>query len=253
VEASRAPPGQNQEIYDDPNVQDIKHDTKRDQFCAGDAFVSQHPSRQSTQRVYDRLSQWYDWLAASEARFGIEGLKLLSVQSAERVLEVGCGTGRNACVLAQQAGPSGMAAAVDISGGMARQTQVKLRRAGLRSRFSLVQGDAAALPYPAGCFDAAFLAFTLELFDASEIPSVLMELRRVLRPGGRVGIVALAAVEKPGLPVRLYNWFHRSFPAWVDCKPIAANDFLCQAGFRITKSQRGVLWGLPVDLVLAVL
>jgi ubiquinone/menaquinone biosynthesis C-methylase UbiE len=208
--------------------------------------------RLKAREVYDRLSGWYDLLAASEARFGAQGLNLLAAQAGERVLETGCGTGKNALALAEQVGPSGQVVGVDLSGGMLAQARLRLNSSEAGSSAALLQADAVFLPCPPNWFDAAFAAFTLELFDTPEIVLVLGELRRVLRPGGRLCVVSLAAQVRPSPAARLYGWFHRRFPAWVDCRPIPAEQFLAQAGFQVRERQDGSLWGLPVGIVIGL-
>lgn len=168
------------------------------------------------------------------------------------MLEIGFGVGSSLRSLAFKVGASGLACGIDLSPGMARQAQVALRRTGLADRVSLQLGDAAALPYPSGCFDALFMAFTLELFDAPEIPLVLAECRRVLKLPGRLCVVSLARPDPPGRAVRIYEWFHRRFPVLVDCRPIPVADYLRQAGFTIHHAHTGSMWGLPVDSVLAI-
>jgi demethylmenaquinone methyltransferase/2-methoxy-6-polyprenyl-1,4-benzoquinol methylase len=68
-------------------------------------------------------------------------------------------------------------------------------------------------------FDAVFLSFMLELFEGA-IPEVLVEVRRVLRVGGRVGIVAMSNTGETNAMTDLYEWLHRRWPQFIDCKPI---------------------------------
>lgn len=204
-------------------------------------------SKEDARRSYDRLSRWYDALAgSSERRYRELGLQLLQAQPGEQVLEIGFGTGHAILALCRAVGATGQVAGVDLSPGMAAITQQRLQQAGLHA--DLRVGDALALPFEAQSFDAVFMSFTLELFDTPEIPAVLEQCRRVLRPGGRLGLVTL--VKQPGLAVRIYEWFHRVWPAAVDCRPILAQQSLRQAGFAIGECRALSMWGLPVEILI---
>ena len=56
---------------------------------------------------------------------------------------------------------------------------------------TLHRGSALHLPYATASFDAVFSAFMLDLIDTPGIPLALGEMRRVLKPGGRVGLVSM--------------------------------------------------------------
>ena len=108
----------------------------------------------------------------------------------------------------------------------------------------------AVCRYGDGQFDAAFIAFTLELFDDQDIPRVLEQIGRVLRPGGRLRIVAMSA-EQITVMTDVYVWMHRHFPHWVDCRPIPVGACLAQSAFVVEHTETLWLWDLPVAVVLA--
>jgi ubiquinone/menaquinone biosynthesis C-methylase UbiE len=114
----------------------------------------------------------------------------LDPQPGERVLEVGPGTGYYTLDLARWIGAEGQLDIFDIQQEMLDHTQRRVAEEGLTNVLPR-QGDARALPYGNDSFEAAVLVTVL-----GEIPdqdAALRELRRVLRPGGRliVGEVAL--------------------------------------------------------------
>jgi ubiquinone/menaquinone biosynthesis C-methylase UbiE len=207
-------------------------------------------SRESARAAYDRLSKWYDLLAgSSEKKFADIGLQKLDVKAGEKILEIGFGTGGSLVSLVGLAGRTGKVYGVDLSPGMFRVAQSKLKKNGALRRVELQCADAVHLPYPDNFFDAVFMSFVLELFDTPELPLVLHECKRVLRDSGRIGVVSLSKQKK--LSVRLYEWFHMRFPAYVDCRPIFARKTIEQAGFQIMDTTEMLMWGLPVDIVVA--
>ncbi len=200
---------------------------------------------------YDRLSRWYDLLAGSERRYTDAGLDRLKVKEGEIVLEIGFGTGHGLTALAQAVGNPGKVYGIDLSEGMIHVALARVKAAGWAGRVELMGGDAATLPFSANQFHAILMSFTLELFDTPEIPLVLQECARVLRQDGRVGLVALSRKGKVGLMVRLYEWAHRKFPRYFDCRPIFVQDSLEATGFQVLDAMRMSVWGLPVEIIVA--
>ena len=211
-------------------------------------------SKETARANYDRLSRWYDALAAgSERQFREAGLRALDAGKGERVLEVGSGTGHALVALAQSVGHSGAVYGLDISEGMATVSRRRVRRAGLPGRVYLVCADGARAPLPTAYFDAIFMSFTLELFDTPEIPAVLAECGRLLEAGGRICTVSLSKRAGMGLPwaVELYERLHRAFPAALDCRPIYVREAVQEAGYRVLDATEMAMWGLGVEIVVA--
>jgi ubiquinone/menaquinone biosynthesis C-methylase UbiE len=215
------------------------------------AIMERTTRTQKQSTAYNRLSRWYDILSSSERKYVRQGLDLLHPAPGECALEIGFGSGRALVEMAQSCAPSGQATGMDISTGMMKAARSRLAREGLEDKVNLLLGDGCHFPLPAATFDAVFLSFTLELFSIEDLPVVLQECRRALKPGGRLGVVSLQAADKPGLMLRLYIWAHRRFPDWVDCRPIFTLPLLEEAGFRILHQEQEHMWGLPVMIVIA--
>jgi len=208
-------------------------------------------SKEEARAFYNKISAVYDLLAEhSEGPVRQAGLNKLALAPGERVLEIGFGTGHSLVQLAQAVGPEGRVFGIDLSEGMRAQTQERLEKEQLISRVQLLCGDAAHLPYAGGSMDAVFMSFTLELFDTPEIPRVLAECKRVLRSGGRIGVVALTKEGPEGFAVEAYEWSHRHFPNLLDCRPIFVRRTLEAAGFSIRDATIAKMW-VPVEIVVA--
>jgi SAM-dependent methyltransferase len=106
------------------------------------------------------------------------------------VLDVACGTGVVAAAAAERVGPSGAVTGVDINPGM---IAVAARTRGVR----WAQADAARLPFPDGGFDRVLCQAGLQFVP--DRLGALREMRRVLRPGGRVALLVWRALHhSPG-------------------------------------------------------
>ena len=166
----------------------------------------------------------------------------------ERLLEIGFGTGHVLAELAKAVGPTGKVFGIDISENMLAEAKAVVEQEQLADRVSLVCGDAEQLPYDPDSMDGIFMCFTLELFDTPDIPMVLAECKRVLRPGGRLVVVAVSKEGPQGLVIRAFEWTHRHFPNLMDCRPIYARRALEAAGFIIEDHSVQTMW-VPVEIV----
>lgn len=136
--------------------------------------------------------------------------EILAPQPGEQVIEVGPGAGYYSLHVARWLEPDGILDVFDLQWEMLDHTVRRAREQGI-SNIVPNRGDVQALPYPNGAFDAAYLVATL-----GEVPDqekALRELRRVLKPGGRLVVgevftdphrvtfgTLLARAEKEGMP-----------------------------------------------------
>lgn len=137
---------------------------------------------------------------AQENRVAVERL---AVQAGEAVLEVGCGHGRTLGLIARA--PCGFIAGVDPSQVMVRLARRRLRRWIRVGQAEVTLAAGRSLPYPDARFDAAFAVHVLAFWD--DAVAELREIRRVLRPSGRVllGYRPRDATTLAALPASVYK------------------------------------------------
>jgi ubiquinone/menaquinone biosynthesis C-methylase UbiE len=209
-------------------------------------------SRKQAKRTYDKLSRYYDcFIGVFEKKYKNKALEMLQIKKGETILEIGFGTGQCLIQIAEGVGKRGKTYGIDISSGMLQVAEKKIDKAGLPDRVELSLGDALEMPYSSDKFDAVFVSFTLELFDTPEIPMVLDEIKRVLKPQGRLGGVSMSGEYGSRISLKIYEWFHKKFPAYVDCRPIFVKDTLRESGFKIKNSEKATLFGVPVNMFTA--
>jgi ubiquinone/menaquinone biosynthesis C-methylase UbiE len=158
-------------------------------------------------RHYDRLA----WLLTlgRERALRERMADLAGLAPGESVLDVGCGTGALALVARQRVGPSGAVHGVDASPEMIAQAIRKAATARLRASFQVAR--AQALPFPTARFDVVLCTLMLHHLPRAVRDECAREIRRVLRPGGRVLAVDFEPPPAPrrgGLLSRLHRHGH---------------------------------------------
>jgi arsenite methyltransferase len=125
--------------------------------------------------------------AANLASFAGTGNPFLfgDLRAGERVVDVGCGTGVDTLMAAQQVGPGGKVVAVDMTAEMREKTQEGVRAMGL-SNVEVRSGFAETLPVDDGFADVIISNGVVNLCPDKR--AVFREMLRVLKPGGRVQI-----------------------------------------------------------------
>lgn len=160
---------------------------------------------EGVQRMFDRIAPVYDAMnrvmtAGLDQRWRRATVRA-TVREGDRVLDACCGTG-DLAIAARKAG-AGEVVGIDFSAPMLERARRKA------PELEWQQADVLKLPFEDASFDVAVVGFGVR--NVEDLEAALRELRRVLRPGGRLGILEITT---PRGPLKLFYklWFDRVVP-----------------------------------------
>lgn len=159
---------------------------------------SDHASKRDQQRVAwtERVESYAREAAAKNRQFAEALVELAAPYVGDHVLDVATGPGIVAVEAARRVGPSGSVLATDFVAAWEPYVQDASRRAGIENlTFSTMAAE--ALDLPDASFDVVLCQFGL-MFVPQPVQA-LREMRRVLRPSGKLGIAVWSVPEKVGL------------------------------------------------------
>jgi demethylmenaquinone methyltransferase / 2-methoxy-6-polyprenyl-1,4-benzoquinol methylase len=168
-------------------------------------------------RMFGAIAPRYD-LANTVISAGLHrrwkriAVDLAGVPAAGRALDVCCGTGDLALLLARRLGPEGLVVGVDFSREMLGIAARRAAAAGFSRVCRFVTADAHALPAPDGAFDVATVGFGIRNVARPDV--ALRELCRVLRPGGRLAVLEFSVPQRPFVR-RLYDLYSFTLMPWL--------------------------------------
>lgn len=145
-------------------------------------------------RGYDLLVRLA--FAGREARVRAELLDRLELRPGERVLDVGCGTGTLAVAAARRVGRDGWVGGVDAAPQMVQAARRKAAREGVG--VDVREALAQDLPFPDGSVDAVMTSMAMHHVPPHARVVAVAEMRRVLRPGGRLLIADFQPLRSSG-------------------------------------------------------
>ena len=130
--------------------------------------------------VYEKIASVYDLTYGPTLHPGrVQAIQRMAINPGDRVLEVGVGTGINACLYPRGCAVTG----IDFSSSMLEKARDRVARKGIRN-IRLIEMDAAYLKFADATFDIVYAPYLISV--VSDPVAVAREMYRVCRPGGRV-------------------------------------------------------------------
>jgi demethylmenaquinone methyltransferase / 2-methoxy-6-polyprenyl-1,4-benzoquinol methylase len=173
----------------------------------------QHSPDKTSSRIagmFDAIAPRYDLLnhvlsAGMDRGWRERAIDAVELPEHARVLDLCTGTG-DLALAAVARRPHASVVGVDFAAEMLRLGLAKVRRASVHDRIRLVRGDAARIPLGDATCDAATIGFGIR--NVAEPERALVEIARVLKPGGRLAILEFGQPRIPGIRT-LYAWYFR--------------------------------------------
>ncbi len=175
-------------------------------------YADEGSKREQVERMFDSISPKYDLLnrlcsLGTDQGWRRKVIRNLGKESVDRLLDVATGTADLAIMGAKVAK---QITGADISSGMLSVGRVKVQKADLADRITLVQADAAELPFPDASFDAITVAFGVRNFE--DLQRGIAGMARVLRPGGRLIVLEFSKPQRTPFKQLFRFYFHRVMP-----------------------------------------
>lgn len=216
----------------------------RDRFGADEArhFYDLIGVAQDTQAFYEN---------AAVERLLAEG----RVREAQRVLEVGCGTGRIAVRLLSEELPSDAEyLGIDVSATMVRLSRDRLARWPRRARVLKVPGGHEGIPVADRSMDRVLTTYVMDLMTDEDRAWTLGECHRVLRKGGLLCHAGLAPGEGPltSMVSAIWGGLHKVSPWLVGgCRPLVLSGELPATLWSVRYAERVARFGITSEVVVA--
>jgi len=172
--------------------------------------------------VFDRVAERYDLMndlmsLGLHRYWKVFAISVARPRRGERVLDVASGSGDLAAALARSVGAEGEVWATDVNRKMLERGRDRLLDSGALT--PAVQCDAERLPFPAAYFDCVTVGFGLR--NMTHKDAALAEMRRVLRPGGRLLVLEFSRVWRP--LAKAYDWYSFNVLPWLG-KAVAGDE-----------------------------
>ncbi len=190
-------------------------------------------SKQEISATYDSFAPVYADVTVWEEEARRTVIEKAELREGHRVLDCGSGPGTLVIEAAKLVGSTGEVCGVDLSDKMLEEAKRRAELADLRDNIRLTKADLyQPLPFEAESFDVVLSTYVLDLIDTPDIPRVLANLARVLKPGGRIVLGSWTYGEGPHQPSSdLYTEVYESINVAFACRPLHLQPHLERLGF----------------------
>lgn len=181
--------------------------------------------------VYDGIAPIYDiWGRLTESRARDRAIELADIEDGQRILEVAVGTGLAFYEIVKR-NPGGENIGIDLSQGMLERAKKRVSQL-TGARYSLEIGTAFELPVDEASIDTVVNNYMFDLIPFEDMDAVIVEFRRVLKPGGRLVLVNMTEGERFGS--RIYDRIYSISPeAMGGCRGVRLSERLRRHGFEV--------------------
>ncbi|MCL6586943.1 MAG: demethylmenaquinone methyltransferase [Anoxybacillus sp.] len=174
----------------------------------------QRSKEERVHHVFEKIYENYDKMNSvisfkRHIKWRNETMKRMNVQKGAKALDVCCGTADWAIALAEAVGPEGDVYGLDFSQNMLRVGEQKVNERGL-TNVTLIHGNAMELPFPDDTFDYVTIGFGLR--NVPDYMTVLKEMHRVVKPGGKVVCLETSQPTLFGFRQLYYFYFRFIMP-----------------------------------------
>ncbi len=194
--------------------------------------------QQTIKRAYNRRSWVYSkTVAQMEWTYHLTALDMANIKAGEKILEVAVGPGLTLVELAKRAGRETKIHGIDTSTGMLSLAEKNLLAHGF-SNFQLEEADSRQLPFEDNTFDFLYNGYMLDLIPVQDMPKILNEFHRVLKPGGRMILLNMSKRDETTKSSRetLYSILPAKLILYIlgGCRPVLMAGMVNAARFENT-------------------
>jgi ubiquinone/menaquinone biosynthesis C-methylase UbiE len=175
---------------------------------------AEHRMDQQAPRTHGLIIHWaaqYDLLAwlltrGRERELRERFISLADLRTGDAVLDIGCGTGTLAIAASRHVGAAGSVHGIDASPSMIARAQRKAAKAAVDATFEVAAAE--SLPFPDAAFDVVLSTLMLHHLPRKTRQQCAAEIKRILKPGGRVLAVDFGGSQRRGVLAHFHRHGH---------------------------------------------